>query len=293
MSGGLRFHLYLPQMRMSLADMTARARVAEASGFEGIALMDHLSPPAAPDQPMYEALTAATWLAAQSSRLVVGHLVLCDAFRHPAVLARQAVTLSDASGGRFELGLGSGSVPEELAAFGVSTLSGPERSGRLRETLEVLTRLWRGESVSYAGEHFSLSEARQLPVPSHPIPILLGGTGPRTMELVAEFAQWWNVPTHQADRLEAMRPRAGGARVSVQQMVTFVPDPSVRDEIEAAAARRFGWMGGSRVVGSGEELVEHFARVRDSGVERVYAWFSDFAHVETLAAFGEQVIAHF
>lgn len=289
----MEFHVYVPQMRMSLADMTARARAAEASGFAGLALMDHLSPPAAPDQPMYEAMTVAGWLLAQTSSLVVGHLVLCDSFRHPSVLARQAVTLCDASGGRFELGLGTGSVPEELAAFGVSSSSALERVGRLRETLEILSRLWSGEPVSYSGSFFSLSGARQLPVPSHPIPLLLGGTGPRMMSLVSEFAQWWNVPMHQADRLESMRSLAGPARVSVQQMVTFVPSPSVREEVEAVAARRFGWMGGSRVVGSSSELVAHFRGLRSAGVERVYVWFSDFAPVETLAAFGEQVISAF
>jgi alkanesulfonate monooxygenase SsuD/methylene tetrahydromethanopterin reductase-like flavin-dependent oxidoreductase (luciferase family) len=289
----MEFWVYVPQMRMSLLDMTARARVAEASGFVGLGLMDHLSPPAAPDQPMYEGMAVAGWLLAQTSTLAVGHLVLCDSFRHPSVLARQAVTLCDASGGRFELGLGTGSVPEELVSFGISSLSGGARVGRLRETLEVLSLLWSGEAVSYSGEYFSLSSARQLPVPSHPIPVVLGGTGPRMMSLVSEFAQWWNVPMHQADRLDSMRPSAGSARVSVQQMVTFVPDPSVRAEVEAVAARRFGWMGGSRVVGSGPELVSHFTELRSSGVERVYVWFSDFAPVETLAAFGEQVISAF
>ena len=68
---------------------------------------------------MWEAMTAATWLAAHTSNLGIGHLVLCDAFRHPAVLARQAATLDHASGGRFELGIGSGSTPDELQVFGI------------------------------------------------------------------------------------------------------------------------------------------------------------------------------
>ena len=80
--------------------------------------MDHLVTPGAPDQPVYEAFTTATWLAAATDRLRLGHLVLCDGFRHPAVLARQAVTLDHLSGGRFELGIGSGSTPAELVASG-------------------------------------------------------------------------------------------------------------------------------------------------------------------------------
>src|SRR5579862_6947661 len=112
--------LFLPQMRLSLDDLVARAGAAEAAGFTGIAGMDHLIPPMATAQPMYEAMVTSTWLAAHTERLRIGSLVLCDAFRHPAVLAREAVTIDHASGGRFELGLGWGSVPDELDVFGIA-----------------------------------------------------------------------------------------------------------------------------------------------------------------------------
>src|SRR4051812_23302895 len=104
------FHLYLPQMRMSHEAIVDRALGAEAVGFEGVAFMDHLVPPLAADQDMWEAMTIAGWVLARTTRLMVGHLVLCDAMRHPAVLARQVTSLDHASGGRFELGIGWGSV---------------------------------------------------------------------------------------------------------------------------------------------------------------------------------------
>ncbi len=100
------WYLFLPQVRLSAADIADRARHAEASGFDGIAFIDHLEAPGLPDESIWEAMGVATWVAAKTQRLRIGHLVLCDAFRHPAVLAKQAVTLSEASGGRFELGLG-------------------------------------------------------------------------------------------------------------------------------------------------------------------------------------------
>ena len=78
---------------------------------------------------MWEAMTIATWLLARTQSLVVGHLVLCDALRHPAVLARQAATLDHASGGRYELGIGWGSVPDELDTFGVGAGAGPRAGG--------------------------------------------------------------------------------------------------------------------------------------------------------------------
>ena len=129
------FHLYLPQMRLTMDAMVEKARAAEAAGFTGMAGMDHLAPPLAEQHEMYEALTTNAWLLAHTERLVQGQLVLCDAFRHPAVLAREAVTLDHASGGRFELGIGWGSVVEEFTTYGVRPIAARERVARLKETL--------------------------------------------------------------------------------------------------------------------------------------------------------------
>ena len=118
------FHLFLPQMRMTLDALVERAQAAEAAGFVGMSGMDHLVPPLAFDQPMYEAMSTNLWLAAHTSTLKVGSLVLCDAFRHPAMLAREAVAIDHASGGRFEFGIGSGSVEDEFATFGVGPAVG-------------------------------------------------------------------------------------------------------------------------------------------------------------------------
>src|ERR1700742_3448536 len=99
----VEWYLFLPQVRLSAADIVQRRRHAESSGFDGMAFIDHLEAPGLPDESIWEAMEMATWVAAKTERLRVGHLVLCDAFRHPAVLAKQAVTLSEASDGRFEL----------------------------------------------------------------------------------------------------------------------------------------------------------------------------------------------
>lgn len=285
------FHLYLPQMRLSMDAMVEKAQAAEAAGFVGMAGMDHLAPPMAEQHDMYEALTTNAWLLARTERLVQGQLVLCDAFRHPAVLAREAVTLDHASGGRFELGIGWGSVIDEFTTYGVTPTAARERVQRLRETLEILRGLWTGERFDYDGEYFTLQGAQQAPVPRGKIPIVIGGTGKRTMELVAAHADWWNVPIHQLDRLDEMRSSAGDARVSVQQMFAFVPGGVERAEVEEPARRRFGYQ--SLVVGGRDELVEHFAAMQERGVERVYVWFADFAPPATLEAFGAEVISAF
>lgn len=145
----VEWFLFVPQSRLGLDDLVARAQAAEASGFDGVALLDHLETPMVPDSPIWEAMTAATWVAARTEPLTIGHLVLCDAFRHPAVLAKQAVTLAEASGGRFELGLGSGSMPQELEKFNFGTASGAERVTRLERNLALLNEyLGRGKTTA-------------------------------------------------------------------------------------------------------------------------------------------------
>ena len=287
----MEFRLFLPQMRVSLDDMVVRAQAAETVVFGGIALMDHLAPPMAESQTMWDAMLAAGWLAARTESLGVGHLVLCDAFRHPAMLAKEAVTLDHASGGRFELGIGWGSVPDEFETFGVGDTAASHRVGRLAETLEVVEALWSGETVDYEGEHHRVVGGLQAPAPLGRIPILIGGAGPKTMALVAKHADWWNCPIHRLDRYEALRESAGSAKVSIQMMVAFVPDEASRAEITETATRRFGVHGDGLVIGSGPELVERFGALADQGIDRIYTWMADFAQPEGLEAFGEQVIA--
>lgn len=270
--------LFLPQVRLGIDDIVGRARVAEASGFDGIAFIDHLEAPGATHQSIWEAMTVATWVAARTERLRIGHLVMCDAFRHPAVLAKQAVTLSDASGGRFELGLGSGSWPQEFERFGIETGDAAARVRRLGENLELLHQFW-GEG-----------ERGQVPRPAHPIPLVLGGTGKRMMDLVRAHADWWNIPSHQLDRLPALLPTVGTARVSLQQMVGFVGRDADRTAVTERSTRLFGHLGDGLVCGDAAEIRAHFAGLSAQGVERFYVWFADFAAPQTISEFAETVI---
>jgi alkanesulfonate monooxygenase SsuD/methylene tetrahydromethanopterin reductase-like flavin-dependent oxidoreductase (luciferase family) len=150
--------------------------------------------------------------------------------------------------------------------------------------------LWHGEAFDYEGEHFRLHGAQQHPGPLSQIPIVIGGAGRRTMELVAAHADWWNVHIGIIDKLDEMRPLSGDARCSVQVQVALVPSENLRDEVAQAARRRFG---GTPVVGRTPELVDYFGSLVERDVERVYVWFCDFAPPETLSEFGEDVIAEF
>ncbi len=280
----IEWYLFLPQVRVPVTDIVERAHHAEASGFTGIAFIDHLEAPGLPAESIWEAMGIATWVAAKTDRLKIGHLVLCDAFRHPAVLAKQALTVSEASDGRFELGLGSGSWPAELARFDVGQQDPLARVKRLERNLDLMNQYWgRGGDVVDS----------QSPLPTHHIPLILGGTGRRMMELVRRHADWWNIPANHVDRLAELAPAAGSARVSIQQMVGFIRKDSDPVKVREVSARRFGNLGSGLICGDADELSGHFGHLSGQGVERFYVWFSDFAAPESLHEFGETVIKTF
>jgi alkanesulfonate monooxygenase SsuD/methylene tetrahydromethanopterin reductase-like flavin-dependent oxidoreductase (luciferase family) len=281
----VEWFLFLPQVRLTVADIAERARCAEESGFDGIAFIDHLEAPGLPGESIWEAMAIATWVAAKTQRLRVGHLVLCDAFRHPAVLAKQAVTLSDASAGRFELGLGSGSWPAEFTRFDVGQQDPVARVVQLDRHLALIKQYW--------GDDGEDADAVQLPKPTHPIPLVLGGSGPRMMELVRTYADWWNLQANHLNRLPKLASAAGNARISIQQMVGFVRSGSDPNKVREVSARRFGNLGPGLVCGDADELIAHFNGLAAQRVERFYVWFADFAVPDSLAEFGESVIKPF
>jgi alkanesulfonate monooxygenase SsuD/methylene tetrahydromethanopterin reductase-like flavin-dependent oxidoreductase (luciferase family) len=161
----------------------------------------------------------------------------------------------------------------------------------MRETLEILPRMFTGEPFDYAGEHFRLTDAigRPVPVQDH-VPIHIGGGGARlTMPLVRDHADWWNCPSYAIDRLAELRPLAGDARVSAQHPVALAPDEASRAETEAAAERRFGAWGGV-VSGTAPEVAAALAaEVSDHGVAGFVVQFTDFGTPETMRRFMAEV----
>jgi len=278
-------------MRMPFGTIVERARAAEQAGFDGIALMDHFAPPALPSADSYDAMTTAAALAASTTRLKISHLVLCSSFRHPSVLAKEMVSLDHLSGGRFELGIGWGSVPGELERFGLPTEAPARRSARLEEYLNVWQALFTGEPAEFDGEFVALRGAQLTPRPLNGrIPVLIGGGGARlTMPLVARYADWWNCPGYAFDRFDQLKPLAGTARISTQHPVGLAATAADVPDVTALTKRRFGGWGGG-ITGTAADVADALTGLRDRGVERFYLQFSDFGTPDTLARFGTDVI---
>ena len=134
--------MFLPQLRMSFATILERTLAAEAAGFDSVWLMDHLVAPAAPEQDTFEGWTLAAALAVRTTTIRIGHLVTCDPFRHPAVLAKMAATVDVLSDGRLEFGLGAGWMTADYEALGLTYDRPGVRIERLAEALAVVKGAW-------------------------------------------------------------------------------------------------------------------------------------------------------
>ncbi len=175
------------------------ATTAEASGFDSVWVMDHffqLPPLGGPDQPMLEAYTLLGALAARTQRVQLGTLVTGVTYRNPGILAKIVTTLDIVSRGRAILGIGGAWYDVEHQALGVDYPSDRVRLDMLEEAVQVCRAMFTGDDVSFAGNHYRLDHARNLPRPVQAggPKIMIGGGGEkRTLRLVAQYADKCNV----------------------------------------------------------------------------------------------------
>ena len=157
--------------------------------FTTVWISDHLQ---FDDDPVDEGWTKLTYLAAAFPRFTYGHLVLCQSYRNPALLAKMAATLQHLTGGRFILGLGAGWHDEEYHAYGFDFPRAGVRVAQLAETIEVVRAMWTQSPATYHGEYFHVENAYCEPRPDPPIPIMVGTNGPKALAVTARLADWWN-----------------------------------------------------------------------------------------------------
>jgi len=144
------------------------------------------------DSPVLEGWTRLTYLAAMFPHLKVGHLVLSQSFRNPALLAKMGATLQHLSGGRFILGIGAGWHEEEYRAYGYDYPSGGTRVAQLAEAIQIIRTLWTESPATFHGEHYSIENAYCEPRPDPIPPILIGTKGPKALRVTARLADGWS-----------------------------------------------------------------------------------------------------
>jgi F420-dependent oxidoreductase-like protein len=250
----VRIGIYVPQLAFGYDEMLERARNTERLGFDSFWLYDHLYGPHLPDAPAFEGWTLATALLTETERLRVGHMVLCATFRHPALLGKMATTLDVISGGRLNVGIGSGSYDLEHHEAGIPWDTLAYRSEILEETLEIVTSMFANEKTTFTGNHFQVNDLPNLPPPVQQPrpPIYIGGIGEkRTLPLVARFADVWNVPTYGLAELahknevlteacEQIGRDPATIRRSLEAVMVVAADDASLEEARAKAERGLG-----------------------------------------------------
>lgn len=211
--------------------LVADWREYEAGGWDSLWIPDHLMPPGGKPGPFLEAWVSLAALASLTEKARIGVLVTSNTFRHPSVLAKQAVTVDHISGGRLALGLGAGWFQEEHDAFGLVLPPVGERVSHYAESLELLDEFLTHDTTTFDGEYYRMKDApnRPTPVQSPRMPIMVGAHGPRTISIAARHADIWNSRgtvdemRERNERMDAACEKAGRDPSEVTRSVAFIP----------------------------------------------------------------------
>ena len=290
-----------PQQGASYDQLLRLARATEDAGYDAFFRSDHYLAMGGDGRPgPTDAWITLAGLARETSRIRLGTMVTAATFRLPSVLAISVAQVDAMSGGRVELGLGTGWFEAEHTAYGIPFPAVAERIDRLEEQLEIVTGLWAAPGrYSFAGRHYRLVDAPGLPKPvQSPLPVIVGGAGRRrTPALAARFAAEFNVPfrpSAQAGELYRLVRDAGAAAGRTAPM-TFSAAQTVccgRDEAEyrkraEAIGRDPADLRANGVAGTVAEVVDAIGAYAAVGATRMYLQtldVDDLDHIELIAA---------
>ncbi len=294
-----------PQQGASYEQLLRLARASEDAGFDAFFRSDHYLAMGAGDglPGPTDAWVTLAGLARETSRIRLGTMVTAATFRRPGVLAISVAQVDAMSGGRVELGIGTGWFEAEHRAYGIPFPSLGERFDRLEEQLAIVTGLWAtpvGERFSYAGRHYSLVDSPALPKPvQQPVPVIVGGGGARrTPALAARYAAEFNLPFESVPETAAqyVRVRAacesagrdpGSLVYSAAQVLCCGRDEAEVRRRAAAIGRDPADLRANGVAGTPAECVERLGQLAEVGASRVYLQtldVDDVEHVQLVAA---------
>jgi F420-dependent oxidoreductase-like protein len=297
-----------PQQGATYEQLLAVAQATEAGGFDAFFRSDHYLSMGGDGLPgPTDAWVTLAALARETSRIRLGTLVSSATFRWPGVLAITVAQVDEMSGGRIELGLGTGWYDGEHTAYGIPFPPLGERFDRLEEQLAILTGLWAtplGETFSYAGTHYQLKDSPALPKPlqqPHP-PLILGGAGAkRTPRLAAAYADEFNVPFHGVADTQAQFTRVREAcahrdrdpaslALSAAQVVCCGADEAEVAARARAIGREVDELRANGAAGTPDEVVARLRALEAAGAGTVYLQVLDLGDLDHLALLSERVL---
>ncbi|MDJ0348838.1 LLM class F420-dependent oxidoreductase [Cryobacterium sp. PH29-G1] len=305
----MKFRIFTePQQGASYDDILAIAQATERLGFDAFFRSDHYQVMGDGDglPGPTDAWTTLAGLARETTRIRLGTLVSSVTYRPPGILAIQAAQVDQMSGGRVELGLGTGWFEQEHLAYGIPFPA--KRFGMLEEQLEVITGLWNtpvGARYNFAGEHYTLVDSPALPKPTQTrVPVIVGGGGARrTPKLAARFATEFNLPFPDFADISAKYDGVRAACVAIDrdpaELTYSAALIAVGGQNEAEFARRAAAVGREPaelrehgLAGTAAEIVDRLGSLADAGVESVYLQIMDLSDLEHLEFLAAEVVPH-
>ena len=279
----------------------------ERLGYDSVWLDDHLM---FGNRPILECWTTLSALAAITTKIRLGTMVLGNSFRNPALLAKMAATLDVISNGRLEFGIGAGVQRDEHLAYGIPFLKPHARIDRMKEAVEVIKKMWTEEKTSYRGKYYRISEAVCEPKPvqkPHP-PITIGGGGEKlTLKVAAQHADrcdWGYVPSlelyrHKLDVLESHCKAVGRDFHEIEKscwlggQILIAPDQEELDEKvlqwkpKNVSLKDFKKL---NFIATPDECKQKIRQYASLGVTYFMLFFGDMPNLSGLRLFAETVV---
>jgi alkanesulfonate monooxygenase SsuD/methylene tetrahydromethanopterin reductase-like flavin-dependent oxidoreductase (luciferase family) len=281
----VHFGVHIGPQNSTLGELRQLWKWLDHAGVDWISVWDHLyeAPSAGGTQPHFEAVATLAAIAADTERARIGCLVFCSLYRNVGLLAKSAVTIDHISGGRFELGIGSGWYDEEARAFGLPFPAPAQRHEVLDGHVRALRSLFAGERTSQEGPGVNLDDASCLPVPVGRLPIWIGGAGrKRTLRLAGAVADGWNAPYVGADAFRELNgvlddwcAAAGRSPSDVERSVNLMfnlgsdDTATVRASLEKQWGDRADLVRNGSLLGRPDDVLEQVAPYVAAGAQLV------------------------
>lgn len=282
-----------------LGDATVPYLDSASGAFDSIWLPDHLQSNA---EGVMEGWTLLAFCLARYPTHVVGHQVICNEFRNPAILAKMLATAQTLSSGRTVLGIGAGWHTAEASAYGIPFPSTETRVERLIEALGLMRRLWSGDRVDFEGNFYRLEGAECLPAPKPMPPVMIGASGERHgLRAVAARADWWNLIFRSMEEYRHKervlvehcgrlgRDPDGIRRVLSAQVVIGETESEVSRLLRREDVRPVGQNG---LAGTPQQIAEVFAEGIDAGVDMLIVGFADSPRTDFTELFVDEVLGN-
>jgi F420-dependent oxidoreductase-like protein len=274
--GQIRFGVHAGPQNTTYADYAHLWKTVESMGYDWCSVFDHFIPIFSdPEGPCFEGPTLLAALAAQTSRIRCGVLVVGNTYRNPAIVANIAATIDHVSGGRLEWGMGAGWWEMEHVQYAIPFPPIGTRIHMLGESAKILKMLWTQHRSTFTGRYYKLTDAlcEPKPVQAH-LPLWIGGAGEKlTLRVVAESADGWNTfymgPDAYKHKLEVLAEhcRAVGRNPRDIRKSLGLPGLVVGDDAAARAlAAQMRERNVQVVSGSPEQIAEHLMPFVEAGV---------------------------